>query len=457
MSAQPEKHRVLFIDFDEKTVAALSAELSSFEIIKKKYTPEVIENCLDPTIKLILCGAPPVEIQAIEVGQMLRMNYPDASIYYIVDSRQSFHRKQLQKNGFSDAYILPSDESVMNSTIKRDISKITSGQVKSFRSVQLIDLEPDSVLGFDVYIHLPANKRRIKYVSSSESLGDDRSAKLQKHHVQSVSVSEDQIHKFYEFTAQQLKRLGSNDKLSETEKKERREKAVRDVVSGLFNDTSKEDSLEHGRHMMSECQEIVKAYIMNPNDSKSSWVEKFMSVSNTETTAYSHAANTSTWATLISIALGIGNPQEIAMAALLHDIGLADVPSEICAKTSAERTPEEELKYQKHPEYSINLIKERRMVISEKIFKIIQQHHERYDGTGYPEKLPGPRICDEAQILAIADEIDEMTCIKEGRPRKTVPEAIDEICTQGLSNPFGSAFSPALLKSLKSIFLKKAA
>jgi HD-GYP domain-containing protein (c-di-GMP phosphodiesterase class II) len=414
------------------------------------YADNLFEAPISPEPAILLCGPPTDQMAPAEVAQSLRMLYPTTPIYFVTKVRQAFHRVNLIKNGFSDAFLLPNDTSILQVSLTRDLSHATSGKVKALRTVQLIDVPPGAVLGFDLYLYFPANKRHIKYVSSTDSLDEKRAQRLVDHKVQSALVSEDQIKDFYSFTASQLRNMGGSA-MSETEKKEKRERAVRDLLSGMFSESSKDDTLTQGRQIMADCQEIVKSY-MAQGESKNPWYNRFLEVSASGENSYSHSANVSTFAALFSVGLGIGNPEEVALAGLLHDIGLSDLPLEISLKDEKDRTPEETAIYQKHPINSIELIKEKKMIVSENVMKFILQHHERYDGRGYPEAISGVRLKPESQLLALADRLDEMTTVREGHPRISHAEAIRQIAKEAADRPGESFIDPALLKKIMSLF-----
>ena len=370
-------------------------------------------------------------------------------IHFTTEVREDFRRQEFRKNGFSDAFLIPNDEKVWHGILRQEMAKSAPGEVEAFRTIQLLDITPGVVLGFDLYLHLPANNKRLKYVGASESLGDARAAKLKKHQFQSAMVAESQMKQFYDFTASCLKSSGST--MSETERQERRQKSVRDLLSGIFGSESG-SSLENGRQLMNDCQEIVKAFIADPTSKQTSWYDKLLTFSDSQNTPYTHASDVATLAALLSIGLGIGDPKDLALAGLLHDIGLTNVPAEIILKPEAKRTPGERADYEKHPQFSVRLVKERRMVVNEKICQIIEQHHERFDGTGYPNKLPGPKILKEAQLLAVADEVAYMTQIKPGSPRVTPVQAIMVYVDRELKNPMYSKVDPSLLRTVKGMF-----
>ena len=72
--------------------------------------------------------------------------------------------------------------------------------------------------------------------------------------------------------------------------------------------------------------------------------------------------------------------------------------------------------YEKHVDYTLDVIKEKKLILSDLVRKIIYQHHEKYNGMGYPRQLSGDRICIEAQVLSLADKFDYMTVLNLESP-----------------------------------------
>ena len=77
----------------------------------------------------------------------------------------------------------------------------------------------------------------------------------------------------------------------------------------------------------------------------------------------------------------------------------------------------------------------------------IEQHHERFDGTGYPNGLAGLQISEGAELLALADSWDVMTTDRSYSPPKPEAEALAECLSLA-----GSQFSPTACKALASLF-----
>lgn len=96
-------------------------------------------------------------------------------------------------------------------------------------------------------------------------------------------------------------------------------------------------------------------------------------------------------------ALGVG--------AMLHDIGRKEVPNKILMKTEP-LTPAERNFYELHPTYGVEMAKH--MKLSATALAIIGEHHELFDGTGYPNKLKGEAIHLLSRIVVIANHYDEL-------------------------------------------------
>ena len=129
----------------------------------------------------------------------------------------------------------------------------------------------------------------------------------------------------------------------------------------------------------------------------------------------------------VKIAHKLGLSKEInytmALASLFHDIGKFYIPDEILNKPS--KLSDEEFNYiKKHSTYSSELLKGK---FVGDIAQIVEEHHERLDGSGYPKGLRGNQIRIEARIIGVADSYDAMTSDRAYRSGMTPDEAIEEL------------------------------
>jgi len=396
----------------------------------------------------VFCGPEIPELPANELAQSMRMQYSGSPIFYITRNREGYERKDFIKNGFDDSFLMPLDEKTVKNKIENIIAQIQGMDIKVYRAVKLVDLDPDTVLDFDVSLYMPANKKYIKYSNSGDPIDSERVEKLKKGSVSSLYVPVQQMQKFYSYTAGKLADLSKgSEKLSETERKERLHSAVRDVFASVFNVNAQEATIQEGKKLVEDCQGIVKNFILKTEPSE--WYNKLQeTIASDDQDSYSHASNVSTFAGLFAIGAQMGKPEDLAIAGLFHDLGLGDIPQEILNKPEEEWTKEESNTYYLHPEYSIRAIKQKKLIVPAHVQKAIIEHHERFDGSGHPKGLVGSRIGVEAQILGLADQFDYMTRIEEGKQRLTPRQAIQKLMETG-------KFNPELTKKVLDLFPKE--
>jgi len=119
-----------------------------------------------------------------------------------------------------------------------------------------------------------------------------------------------------------------------------------------------------------------------------------------------HSTAVATIATIFALISGFSDEAELAdisMSGLLHDVGLSLIPPAIALKP-IERLTEAEFKVvHEHPLEGAQIIEEFGVELSDLVKLAVLQHHERFDGMGYPKKLRGVQIDERVQIIHLAD------------------------------------------------------
>ncbi|WP_459076745.1 HD-GYP domain-containing protein [Herbivorax alkaliphila] len=129
--------------------------------------------------------------------------------------------------------------------------------------------------------------------------------------------------------------------------------------------------------------------------------------------------------------------ENLRYAAILHDIGKIGISPNILNKNGKLNDAEfEEIK--KHPQIGYNILKDIKF-LKEAVCGILQ-HHERYDGKGYPNGLKGNEICVFGRIMCVADAFDAMTSDRPYRKGMRVEDAMRE-----LERCKGSQFDPSIV------------
>lgn len=114
----------------------------------------------------------------------------------------------------------------------------------------------------------------------------------------------------------------------------------------------------------------------------------------------------------------------VRIAAILHDIGKINLPTEILCKPGKLAECEYNL-IKIHAEAGQQILK--KIDFPDDIAEIVYQHHETLDGEGYPRGLKGDEICTEARILRIADVVEAISANRPYRPSNEIEEALAEI------------------------------
>lgn len=159
---------------------------------------------------------------------------------------------------------------------------------------------------------------------------------------------------------------------------------------------------------------------------------------------------------LLARALGLPEPEAalLRLAAPLHDVGKIAVPDAILRKPTA-LTPEESAIMRSHTTIGARILSGGRSALLQQAQQIALLHHERWDGTGYPEARAGEKIPLVARIVAVADFFDACTSDRVYRPAWSADKVLAEIATQAGRHfdPKLAAvcWDPAVKKELKSI------
>ena len=148
------------------------------------------------------------------------------------------------------------------------------------------------------------------------------------------------------------------------------------------------------------------------------------------------------------IALKMGfsekDAHNLSLIGLIHDIGKIGVPSEILSKPSKLNTLELSL-VQSHVTIGYNILKNVNFVIP--VANVVFQHHERMDGSGYPQGLKGDEILMEARIIAVADVVESMATHRPYRAALGIDAAIAEI-----EGGRGTKYDPSVVDACLDLF-----
>ena len=222
--------------------------------------------------------------------------------------------------------------------------------------------------------------------------------------------------------------------------------AVNEELNNYIEDVNKTKE-----ELKSKNEELLNYY----NEIKRGYLQTMMALANSieanDPYTAGHCQRVMEISCEIAKRMGFANDkiESLRYAAIVHDIGKIAVRPEILNKGS--RLNENEYdEVKKHPIIAYNILKD--ITFLKNSLSAIVQHHERYDGTGYPRKLKGNQISVFAKILCISDAFDAMTTDRPYRKGMSVDKAIEEI-EKGKDNQFDPVIADIFISFLQEVMM----
>lgn len=441
---------ILIYGATEEQIPAEVRGISS-HLFFMSYDPEKMMDTMDPLPSVILCFPDKGGMSALEIAQTLRMTYAETSIYFIAHEKKDFDKKKMLKNGFTQAFLLPWENSDFFRCLKEEAIYSSIPDLKNFVPIKVVDLQPGTVLDFSLKIYLPMNGKLLPFALAGNSISEEKLDKLNSHNTNTLFVHKDDVDKFHHYTAEMFRKLLKPNQMSETEKQEKLDSYVRELLSDMFIEDTRENTFGKSQSLLGQIKEVIKLLIVEDDQEVA---KKINLLVNQEQSFYLHLSNVSSYAGLFAIVLGFEKPQNMALAGLLHDLGKINLPPEIAGLNEEELSPHFKEAYHKHPTYTLDLIRLKKLVVTEDVMKGILHHHEHMNGTGYPAGLEGHRISKEGRLIAIADCFDYLTSSRPGIKTLTPAEAMEKMIFDNTKDPGRTELDVEMLRKLNSFFLK---
>lgn len=311
------------------------------------------------------------------------------------------------------------------------------GTVPQFFEIRVKSVATQAPLPYDIY--LTVGGKAVLFRKRNEVLTKERIKQLLHHGGEKFLVPEDQRQVYLK----SLKDVIHNPS-TETELKSQfiKESAFLHVHD-LFTKQNIADTLMEARDLVSEMVNFVSADV--------NAVASLMRLSTHDYYTYNHCVDVAVY----SIALAkkvYGEDKNMLMLAglggLLHDIGKRKVDTKIINKTSA-LTKDEWEEVKMHPTYGKELVGDIESIPLQ-TRNVVYEHHENFDGTGYPQKLKGEQISALSRVVAIADVFDALTTDRSYH--KGIPPA------EALNTMYGmqpGKFDPHIFQSFNKNFANK--
>jgi HD-GYP domain-containing protein (c-di-GMP phosphodiesterase class II) len=277
----------------------------------------------------------------------------------------------------------------------------------TFAPIRLTDFSPNQTIGFDVYVRLPMNNRYVKYVDENDVLSETKIRRLQFRHINQLFIHKDDLQKCYDHLSRSI--IESLRTASEEEKKTVMRSAAANLFASVDTLSSGEGAVTWANNCMAVSQTIVSDLIKT--DLKTVF-DNLKDMLSGQKSLSDHSLAVSSLSTVFGMALGYHDPRtlsDLSFGGLVHDIGLARVKPELVEKylNRQELSDEELSTFKNHPHEGIKILGglKRSKTITDKVLRIVIEHHEDVAGNGFPQGLTGVKIFLLAKVVAIADRV----------------------------------------------------
>jgi putative two-component system response regulator len=182
----------------------------------------------------------------------------------------------------------------------------------------------------------------------------------------------------------------------------------------------------HPVEVMARCRSLLKVTrVLGELDSAQAVVFAFArAVEAKSPHTLGHAERVTTYALAMADEVGLGEAERevLRRGTVLHDVGKISIPDSILNKPGP-LTPAEYGVVKEHPLQGVRIVEPLRSI--REVIPLIRWHHERLDGTGYPDGLRGDAIPPLVRLLAVADVYDALASARPYRPALTHPECLE--------------------------------
>jgi len=224
---------------------------------------------------------------------------------------------------------------------------------------------------------------------------------INKNNIKDIYVKFKDHEKYERDTQKYLKKIRKNKKISRELKSEILNELTCDIMNDLFTGEINTEKIEQAKSIIDD---TVAFLLEDPVAIKS-----MLKITTFDFYTYTHSINVSTYALGFAMYLKLKEKDlnTIGLAAILHDIGKKKISLDIINKNGT-LTKKEFLKVKEHSSLGVEMLK-KYGINDSLVLNIIEQHHEKIDGSGYPKGLKGDEIIFFSRILTIADIFDALT------------------------------------------------
>lgn len=280
-----------------------------------------------------------------------------------------------------------------------------------FAPVPISKIQSDSPLPADVYLKIAG--KFIKFKNASDEINGEKYNYFISKNVKELFIQLGQVQQFMDWLRSENEK-SVNEMVAEVGEENRDIVEKREALKEKVFETFAELELDSATVLILASQ--VKEFIEEVQR-KQLPQAVLARLSKHNSSIADHSVNVANYSTFIAMVLGQGNTtilERVYMGALFHDYGKAKIPAEVLENSHNQKYNQA---IQDHPIKGAKMIKELSKV-HEHVITIIEQHHEQFNGKGFPLGISGDEIHGLSKIVQIANVFDNAVLENKGKPKK---------------------------------------
>jgi len=296
--------------------------------------------------------------------------------------------------------------------------KLTKTEEEYF-PVQLDSLRLDSLLDFALY--LKVRNQYVLFRAEHLQFSEQTRSELLSNKVHTLYLKKEARPHYLRYVEKHLTSILRDPSLTE----ERKAQLVYDTSTNLLQEVLENPTSTENIKRATAAASNTVSFVLRGRES----FRHLVAMTSYDYRTYTHSVNVCLYTVALAEALGYQDQSDlndIGIGALLHDIGKSKIDTTILNK-GGPLTPEEYDVMKHHPVWGVNLLRET-SVIPEISYELVLHHHERVDGSGYPDHVSGGNLHEYARLSGIADVFDALTT---RRPYKGAIRSFDALDMMG--------------------------
>lgn len=435
--------KVLLVDPDEAWLTSAKSFLEA-----QMYEVQAVANGRDAQLSLyndkffaVIMNYDVQNHSCMQVLKFIKTNYTNQRVIIVVNDKGLVEsgvvsEEKLQKIGVAEIAVKPFEVPYLKELLEghQSLGDLLAGVPKkegmsdetevsmtdeNFSKIKIDEFYSSQAVLFDIYIKLNDNKY-LKILHTGDTFSKERIDKYKNDKkVDSLYFHNSDRRKFIQYNNFLAKKLIDNKAVPALNKVNQLKNVSEKYIEEAFTVGIKPQVIDQGKEV---CENIYNM-IENQND----LFQVLRSFQNFDPTAYAHSFLVTLYSTAIIKQFEWQSKTTIettAMACMFHDIGKMLLPKDLANMKASEMNEEQLELYKKHPELGLQLIESSR-AINNSIKQIILQHHEAYDGSGFPHQKKGNKILTLANIVCLVDDFVHIMIDQKLQPT----EALRKILT----------------------------